>query len=102
MQNSTLSVTAFESRRAFPKTQSGRKWHFTELLGSIGRVVGHPEVIRFIRHSGPLTAILPRFPGRVQLPIPLGLNHLRMPGACLQFSHLRQTISPCDRKPGGA
>jgi hypothetical protein len=38
-------------------------------------VVGNPEVIRLIRH-GPLTAIFPVFPGRLQLPIPLGVNLL--------------------------
>jgi len=34
----------------------------------------------FNQSRGPLAAILPLFPRRVQLPIPLGLNLLLMPG----------------------
>jgi hypothetical protein len=53
-------------------------------------IVGYPEVIHFIRSSGcpetrllrssrgPLAAILPLFPRRLQLPIPLGENLLLM------------------------
>jgi len=54
-------------------------------------IVGYPEVIHFIRPSGcprdhapsssrsPLAAILPLFPHRLQLPVPLGENLLLMP-----------------------
>ena len=46
-------------------------------LGSVGRQTGsnpfHPS-------RGPLAAILPLFPRRLQLPIPLGVNLLLMPG----------------------
>jgi hypothetical protein len=57
-----------------------------------GRIVGNPEAIHFIRYSacpetgllrssrGLLAAILPLFPRRLQLPIPLGLNLLLVPG----------------------
>jgi hypothetical protein len=55
------------------------------------RFVGYLEVIHFVRSSGcpetgllrssrgPLAAILPLFPSRLQLPIPLGENLLLMP-----------------------
>jgi len=67
------------------------------LIGFVGNpppgwFVGNPEAIHFIRYSacpatgllrssrGLLAAILPLFPRRLQLPIPLGLDLLLMPG----------------------
>ena len=44
------------------------------------RIVGKPEVTRFHPSRGLLATNLPLFPRRLQLPIPLGLNLLLMPG----------------------
>ena len=43
------------------------------------RIVGKPEVIHFHLSRGLLATNLPLFPRRLQLPIPLGLNLLRLP-----------------------
>jgi hypothetical protein len=50
------------------------------VLASSGRIVGKPEVTRFHPSRGLLATNLPLFPRRLQLPIPLGLNLLLMPG----------------------
>jgi hypothetical protein len=48
----------------------------SEGLGS-ERIVGQPEVIRFIRHAARWRRLFPR---RLQFPLPVGLNLLLMPG----------------------
>ena len=50
------------------------------LDGLNSRFVGKPEVTRFHPSRGLLATNLPLFPRRLQLPIPLGLNLLLMPG----------------------
>src|SRR5438309_9264418 len=59
-------------------------WHQGRAAGTAanGQILGSRStgINPFHRSGGPPTAILPLFPCRFQLPIPLGLNLLLMPG----------------------